>query len=129
MALPYWGASLSRRWQLFERRSIQGFVGFGLSAKTESDNLSVTRWNFASQLGLRFRLLGGRVVGEVTMRHWSNGGIRLPNHGQDFATLTLRINSGLFGFAEVDRYPIDPLGTLQRSLTANSTGFEGRSLP
>jgi hypothetical protein len=37
------------------------------------------------------------VVGEVTMRHWSNGGIRLPNHGQDFATFTIRVNSGVFG--------------------------------
>jgi hypothetical protein len=78
---------------------------------------------------LRFWLLGGRVVGEVTMRHWSNGGIRLPNHGKDFATLTLRINSGLFGFAEVDRYPIDPVGTLRRSLATNSTGLDGQCLP
>lgn len=31
-------------------------------------------------------------TGEPTFRHWSNGGIRLPNHGQDFVTLTIRVN-------------------------------------
>jgi hypothetical protein len=125
MAYPYWGASLSRRWQLFERGPVQGFVGFGLSAKTESDTLSVTRWDFASQLGLRFHLLGDRLVGDVTMRHWSNGGVRLPNHGQDFATLTIRLNSGLFGFASVNRYPI----TLERLLAANRSDAEEELLP
>ena len=108
MANPYWGVSLSRRWQLFERGPVNGFFGFGVAAKTESDTLSVTRWDFASQLGLRFRVPGNRVIGEVTMRHWSNGGIRLPNHGQDFATVTFRLNSGLFGVGRADQIPIDP---------------------
>jgi hypothetical protein len=108
MANPYWGASLSRRWELFERGPVKGFFGLGLAAKTESDTLSVTRWDFASQLGLRFRVPGNRVIGEVTMRHWSNGGIRLPNHGQDFATVTFRLNSGLFGVGSADQIPIDP---------------------
>ena len=102
-AYPYWGTSLSRRWQLFERGPVQGFFGFGLSEKTESDTLSVTRWDFASQLGLRFHLLANRAVGEVTLRHWSNGGIRLPNHGQDFATVMIRLNSGLFGVGNADQ--------------------------
>src|ERR1700680_1107958 len=44
MANPYWGASLSRQWQLFERGPVKGFVGFGLSAKTEAGDLSVPRW-------------------------------------------------------------------------------------
>jgi hypothetical protein len=122
MAYPYWGASMSRRWQLFERGPLEGFFGFGLALRTESDTLSVTRWDFASQLGLRFRLPGNRVVGELTVRHWSNGGVRLPNHGQDFATLTIRLNSGLFGLGEVNRSPI----SLQRSLSANSTDPEGQ---
>jgi hypothetical protein len=77
-----------------------GRFGFGIAAKTESEQLSCTRPDFASQLGLRFRLPGGTVVGELTMRDWSNAGIRLPNHGQDFATLTFRLNTGRFG---VDR--------------------------
>jgi hypothetical protein len=124
MAYPYWGASLSRRWQLFERGPVQGFFGFGVSAKTESDTLSVTRWDFASQLGLRFHLPGGRAVGEVTMRHWSNGGIRLPNHGQDFATLTIRLNSGLFGLGKADGYPI----SAERLLAANNTAPDDQFL-
>ena len=49
---------------------------------------------------MRSRFPGNRAVAELTMRHWSNGGIRLPNHGQDFATLTVRLNFGDFG---VDR--------------------------
>jgi hypothetical protein len=129
MAYPYWGASLSRRWQLFERGPVKGFVGFGLAAKTESDTLSVTRWDFASQLGLRFRLPGNRAIGEVTIRHWSNGGVRLPNHGQDFATLTIRLNSGLFGVGNVDHYPIDPSQTLAQSLADNRIGAEEELLP
>ena len=100
MADPFWGMSLSRRWQLHAWDRVRVFFGFGLSAKTESDQLSSTRLDFASQLGLRFRLPGNRLVGELTMRHWSNGGIRLPNHGEDFLTLTVRVNTGRFG---VDR--------------------------
>jgi hypothetical protein len=129
MADPYWGASLSRRWQLFEQGPVKGFVGFGLAAKTESDNLSVTRWDFASQLGLRFRLPGNRVIGEVTMRHWSNGGLRLPNHGQDFATVTFHLNSGLFGVGRADEIKIDPSFKFDRSLAANNSGSEEERLP
>jgi Lipid A 3-O-deacylase (PagL) len=102
MAEPYWGASLSRRWRLFDHGPVQGYVGFGLAERSESDVLSVTRWDFAEQLGLRFRLPGNRVIGEVTMRHWSNGGIRLPNHGQDFTTVTFRLNSGIFGIGRTN---------------------------
>jgi hypothetical protein len=108
MAEPYWGVSLSRRWRLFEAGPVTGFFGFGFAGKTESDQLSTTRWDFASQLGVRFRLPGDRVVGEFTMRHWSNAGIRLPNHGQDFATLTFRLNSGLFGVPRADQIRLDP---------------------
>jgi hypothetical protein len=106
MADPYWGMSLSRRWRFIERGPLSGFVGFGLAARTESDQLSATRLDFASQLGVRFRLPGDRVIGEVTLRHWSNAGIRLPNHGQDFATLTLRLNSDLVGVPGADVIPL-----------------------
>ncbi len=92
MANPYWGASVSRRWQLFARGPVSGFFGFGVAYRTESDALSATRWDFASQLGARVRLPGGRSVAELTVRHWSNAGIKLPNHGQDFATLTARFD-------------------------------------
>ena len=97
MADPYWGMSISRRWRLYERGPMWVFFGFGISAKTESDQLSCTRLNLASQLGLRFRLPGDRIVGELTMQLWLNAGIRLPNHGQDFATLTFRLNTGRVG--------------------------------
>jgi hypothetical protein len=129
MADPYWGVSLSRRWQLFERGPIKGFFGFGLAGKTKSDELSTTRWDFASQLGVRFRLPGNRVTGELTMRHWSNGGIRLPNHGQDFATLTINLNSGLFGVSKADQFPVDPTFDVSRSLAANNYGSEKELLP
>lgn len=129
MAEPYWGVSLSRRWQLFDRGPVMGFFGLGLAGKTKSDALSTTRWDFASQLGLRFRLPGNLAMGELTMRHWSNGGIRLPNHGQDFATLTIRLNSGLFGISTADQYPVDPTFNLDHSLAVNQSRPEGDLLP
>jgi hypothetical protein len=129
MANPYWGASLSRRWQIFERGPVRGFFGFGLAGRTESDELSITRWDFASQLGLRFRLPGNRVVAEVAMRHWSNGGIRLPNHGQDFATFTIRLDPGLFGIGKESHSDIDPSFNREDLLAFNELGFEERALP
>src|ERR1700716_1587780 len=129
MADPYWGVSLSRRWQLFERGPVKGFFGFGLAGKTRSDLLSATRWDFASQLGLRFRLPGNRAMAELTMRHWSNGGIRLPNHGQDFATLTIRLNPGLFGISTAHQYPVDPTFNLERTLAVNESRPPGGFLP
>jgi Lipid A 3-O-deacylase (PagL) len=107
MAHPYWGLSLSRRWQIFTRGPVRGFFGFGIAAKTESDQLSVTRLDFASQFGVRFPLPGNRALGELTFRHWSNGGIRLPNHGQDFVTLTVRLNSGLVGDNRTEHLAVD----------------------
>jgi len=129
MADPYWGASLSRRWRLFERGPVQGYIGLGLAGRSESDVLSVTRWDFAEQLGLRFRFPSNRVVGEVTIRHWSNGGIRLPNHGQDFATFTVRLNSGLFGLGNQEHHPINPSFDLERSLVGSTRDLRGEPLP
>jgi hypothetical protein len=127
MADPYWGVSLSRRWQLFQRGPVKGFFGFGLALKTESDQLSATRWDFASQLGLRFRIPGQLAVGELTVRHWSNAGIRLPNHGQDFVTLTVRLNTGRFG---IDRASQIPLGPAFAGATALTRSFHAEgSLP
>jgi hypothetical protein len=118
MADPYWGLSLSRRWRIFTRGPVKGFFGFGISAKTESDELSITRLNFASQLGVRFPLPGDRAIAELTFRHWSNGGIRLPNHGQDFVTLTVRLNSGFVG-AERPELPMDGMVDF-KALTAGA---------
>ncbi len=124
MADPYWGVSLSRRWRLYERGPVRLFFGFGFAAKTESDQLSSTRLDFAEQLGVRFRLPGNRVVGELTMRHWSNGGIRLPNHGQDFATLTVRLNTGRFGVGRTEAIPVSELRSRDLVASAYTDGAE-----
>src|SRR5690242_2622360 len=31
MANPYWGASLSRRWEVFQKGPVKGFVGLGMA--------------------------------------------------------------------------------------------------
>ena len=96
LAEPYWGVSASRRWRLLERGPVRAFFGFGLSYRTQSDTLSATRWDFASQLGVHVRLPRAGSALEFTMRHWSNGGVKLPNHGQDFATLTFVLDPQWF---------------------------------
>ena len=68
------------------RRQIS--IGLGGSYKGETDELSSTHWNFAAQLGIRLRLTRGGEALELWLRHWSNAGLRLPNHGQDFFTLS-----------------------------------------
>lgn len=108
LANPYWGVSLSRRWQILERGPVRGFFGFGLAGRTESDELSATRWDFASQL---------------------NGGIRLPNHDQDFATVTFTLNSRLFGLGKENQYAIDPSFNLHRSPAASDPSWERTALP
>ena len=120
MADPYWGTSLSRRWQLFEKGPVKGFVGFGLALKSESDQLSATRWDFAEQAGLRFRIPGQIAVGELTVRHWSNAGIRLPNHGQDFVTLTVRLNTGRFGVGRAERITLEEAFRSRSTLVAKN---------
>ena len=92
VARPYWGASLSRRFKLFERGPLRALFGFGLSYRTETDVLSATHWNFSSQFGLRYQLSQFPAVIELSARHWSNGGVRTPNRGQDFTILTVRFD-------------------------------------
>jgi len=88
VASPYWGASLSRRWEPLGNSYARFFAGLGFSYKSETDELNSTHWNFALQLGVRFRLNDGRQALELAVRHWSNAGLKLPNRGQDFATVT-----------------------------------------
>jgi hypothetical protein len=88
-ANPYWGFSLSRRWRLFATPTLRLYVGLGASYKTETDELDSTHWNFAEQLALRWDRGHNVPSVELSIRHWSNAGIRLPNRGQDFAVLTL----------------------------------------
>ncbi len=87
VAHPYWASSLSRRWQLYGSAPVRVFLGLGFSYKTETDELNSTHWNFAEQLGVRVRLPGASGTLELSLRHWSNAGIKLPNRGQDFATV------------------------------------------
>ncbi len=92
VARPYWGASLSRRFQFFERGPLRAIFGFGVSYRTEQDILSATHWNFSSQFGLRYQSPDFPAVFELSARHWSNGGVRTPNRGQDFTILTVRFD-------------------------------------
>ncbi|HEY6125923.1 MAG TPA: acyloxyacyl hydrolase [Steroidobacteraceae bacterium] len=92
VARPYWGASLSRRFAFYERGPIRAIFGFGVSYRTEQDVLSATHWNFSSQLGLRFQSPQFPAIIELSARHWSNGGVRTPNRGQDFTILTVRFD-------------------------------------
>jgi len=90
-ASPYWGISLSRRWRVLTHRSLRLLLGLGASYKGEEDRLDSTHWNFAEQIALRWQVSSEFSV-ELAVRHWSNAGIRLPNRGQDFATLTVGAN-------------------------------------
>jgi hypothetical protein len=92
VARPYWGASLSRRFTFFERGPLRAIFGFGVSYRTEQDVLSATHWNFSSQLGLRFQVPQFPASFELSARHWSNGGVRTPNRGQDFTILSVRFD-------------------------------------
>jgi hypothetical protein len=92
VARPYWGASLSRRFHFYERGPLRAVFGFGVSYRTEQDVLSATHWNFSSQLGLRFQSPGFPAIFELSARHWSNGGVRTPNRGQDFTILSVRFD-------------------------------------
>jgi hypothetical protein len=92
VARPYWGASVSRRFKLYERGPLSTVFGFGLSYRTETDVLSATHWNFSSQLGLRYQSPDFPATFELSARHWSNGGVRTPNRGQDFTILMIRFD-------------------------------------
>jgi hypothetical protein len=97
-AQPYWGFSLSRRLELFKHPHWRVVVGLGAAYRTEADTLSASHWDFAEQLGLRITPAPGCAI-ELVGRHWSNAGLKLPNHGQDFVTLTFSIYPGLVGHA------------------------------
>ena len=92
-ARPYWAVSAARRFSLFTHPHWRFLIGVGGSYKTEEDILSASHWNFNEQL--TFRVTPARTWSmELTMRHWSDAGLKLPNHGQDFATLTFTLWSG-----------------------------------
>ena len=45
-----------------------------------------------------------------------------PNHGRDFVTLTVRLNSGLVGIDGRDQVPVDQVVNLKGVLTADNAG-------
>jgi hypothetical protein len=90
LAAPYWGASVSRRWEILKVGPVRTYFGFGLSYKTSEDVLSATNWNFAEQLAFRVDPESVPAIFELSFRHWSNGGVESPNRGQDFAMLMVR---------------------------------------
>jgi len=94
-ATPYWGFSFSRRLELFRHPAWRVILGLGASYKTQQNTLSASRWNISEQFGLRFTPKPGYAI-ELIGRHWSNGGLKLPNHGQDFATLMFTVYPSLF---------------------------------
>jgi hypothetical protein len=85
---PYWAASFTRRWRLLGGSWGRVYLGLGASYKNQTDALNSTHWNFAPQLGVRFNLGTSGAIMELTIRHWSNAGLKFPNRGQDFATLS-----------------------------------------
>jgi hypothetical protein len=89
-AEPYWGASLTRRLELIRREHWRVFVGLGGSYKSRENRQIASLWNFSEQLGVRITPAPGYSI-ELVGRHWSNGGLKLPNHGQDFATLMFTV--------------------------------------
>jgi hypothetical protein len=95
-AEPLWGFSLSRRVELFPHPHWRLLVGFGGSYKTREDRLSSSLWNFAEQVGVRLTPAPSMAI-ELVGRHFSNAGLKLPNHGEDFATLTFSIYPSLIG--------------------------------
>jgi hypothetical protein len=95
---PYWGFSFARRLELFPQKHWTFFAALGASYKTEQDRLSSSWFNFNEEVGLRIMPKKGMTI-ELVGRHWSNAGLKLPNHGQDFATLTFSVYPGLLGHA------------------------------
>ncbi|MGB6452773.1 MAG: hypothetical protein WBE92_18635 [Steroidobacteraceae bacterium] len=87
-ALPYWGFTAMRRWQVVHRPWGKIYLGFGANYKTETDYLDSTLWNFAYLIAARFDLHGENTFVELGVRHWSNAWLRLPDRGQNLMTIT-----------------------------------------
>jgi lipid A 3-O-deacylase PagL len=94
-ATPYWGFSLTRRLELVKLEHFRLFLGLGAAYKTQENRQIASLWNFSEQAGARFIPAPGYAI-ELTWRHWSNAGIKLPNHGQDFGTLMFSVYPGFF---------------------------------
>jgi hypothetical protein len=94
-AEPLWGFAVTRRLELLKHRHWELVAGLGGSYKTREDRLSSSLFNFAYEAGVRLTPVEGTSI-ELMGRHWSNSGLKLPNHGEDFATITFSIYPSLF---------------------------------
>jgi hypothetical protein len=90
-ATPYWGTSLTRRLEVVKLERFKLFLGLGASYKTQENRQTASLWNFSEQVGMRFIPEEGYAI-ELVGRHWSNAGLKLPNHGQDFVTLMFSVH-------------------------------------
>jgi hypothetical protein len=93
LAAPrYWGFTAMRRWQILHRGPEKLYFGFGGNYVTQENYVNSSLFNFAYLIGLRFDLEGGRgPLLEFTLRHWSNAWLKLPNHGQNFFTVSVSL--------------------------------------
>ena len=66
------------------------FLGLGASYKTQENRQTASLWNFSEQVGMRYIPKEGCAI-ELVGRHWSNAGLKLPNHGQDFVTVMFSV--------------------------------------
>ena len=101
-ASPYWGASLTRRLELVKLQHWRLYIGLGAAYKSQENRQIASLWNFSEQVGMRYIPAPGYAI-DLTWRHWSNAGIKLPNHGQDFGTLMFSVYPGLFRHREAPR--------------------------
>jgi hypothetical protein len=92
---PYWGVAVSRRVELLKHERWRLFLGLGAGYRSEEDRQISSLWNFAEQGGLRLTPRKNYAI-EFAWRHFSNAGLKKPNHGQDFATLTFSVYPALF---------------------------------
>jgi hypothetical protein len=91
----YWGASLTRRVELLKFQHWRLFAGLGAAYKSEENRQIASLWNFSEQVGIRYLPAKGYSI-ELVGRHWSNAGLKLPNHGQDFVTVMFSVYPGFF---------------------------------
>ncbi len=90
---PYWGFSFTRHLELFTHPHWRLVLGLGGAYRSEEDRQISSHWNFSEEFGVRLTP-SRRWTIELLGRHWSNGGLKLPNHGQDFATIMFTLYPG-----------------------------------
>ena len=87
-AKPYWGFSAMRRWRILRRPWGKLYVGFGANYRTETDMLVALKWNFAYLIAYRVNLGDTPAFAEVSIRHWSDAWLRLPDRGQNLLVVS-----------------------------------------